>query len=64
MKHCMALLVGIFMCTAGLAQSLQAQSTPTGELVYAFHVTLSPSWFDPDKERSRSYDPPGDAQEG
>ena len=47
MKHCVALLVGIFICTAGLIQSLQAQSTPTGELVYAFHVTLSPSWFDP-----------------
>src|SRR5207247_5023866 len=47
MKHRMALLVGILVCIAGLFQSLQAQSTPTGELVYAFHVTLSPNWFDP-----------------
>ena len=47
MKHRMALLVGILVCTAGLLQSLQAQPKPAGELVYALHVTLSPSWFDP-----------------
>jgi peptide/nickel transport system substrate-binding protein len=47
MKHRMALLIGILVCTVGLLQSLQAQTTPTGELVYAMHVTLSPSWFDP-----------------
>src|SRR5215470_6499373 len=47
MKHRMVLLIGILMCTAGLLQSSQAQTTPTGELVYAMHVTLSPSWFDP-----------------
>ena len=47
MKHRMALFVGILVCTAGLLQSPQAQTTPTGELVYAMHVTLSPSWFDP-----------------
>ena len=47
MKHRMALLIGILVCTAGLMQSPQAQTTPAGELVYAMHVTLSPSWFDP-----------------
>src|SRR5256885_11723912 len=46
-KHRLALLVGILVCTAGLMQSLQAQPKPTGELVYAMHVTISPSWFDP-----------------
>jgi peptide/nickel transport system substrate-binding protein len=43
----MALLIGILVYTAGLLQSLQAQPKPVGELVYAFHVTLSPNWFDP-----------------
>ena len=47
MKHCMFLLLGMLMCTAGPLQNAQAQSTPSGELVYAMHVTLSPSWFDP-----------------
>src|SRR5881296_1055545 len=30
-----------------LVQSLGAQSTPTGEAVVAWHVTLAPTWFDP-----------------
>ena len=47
MKHRIALFIGILVCMAGLMQSPQAQTTPTGELVYAMHVTLSPSWFDP-----------------
>ncbi|HSX82318.1 MAG TPA: ABC transporter substrate-binding protein [Candidatus Saccharimonadia bacterium] len=47
MKHRMFLLIGILMCTVGLLQNALAQSTPAGELVYAMHVTLSPSWFDP-----------------
>src|SRR5499433_1633773 len=46
-KYSMALLVGILVCTVGLSQSLRAQSKPTGELVYAMHVTIAPSWFDP-----------------
>jgi hypothetical protein len=46
-KYRMALLVGILVCTVGLTQSLQAQTKPTGELVYALHVTIAPSWFDP-----------------
>ena len=47
MKHRMFLLISMLMCTAGLLQNALAQSTPAGELVYAMHVTLSPSWFDP-----------------
>src|SRR3989442_9762085 len=47
MKHRMFLLIGMLMCTVGLLQNALAQSTPSGELVYAMHVTLSPSWFDP-----------------
>ena len=47
MKHCMALLLGMLMCTVGLLQHSQAQSTPSGEFVYAMHVSLSPNWFDP-----------------
>jgi len=43
----MFLLIGLLMCTVGLLQNALAQSTPAGELVYAMHVTLSPSWFDP-----------------
>ena len=46
MKRRMFLLLGMLMCTVGLLQSAQAQFTPSGELVYAMHVTLSPSWFD------------------
>jgi peptide/nickel transport system substrate-binding protein len=47
MKHRIFLLIGMLMYTLGLLQNAQAQSTPSGELVYAMHVTLSPSWFDP-----------------
>jgi peptide/nickel transport system substrate-binding protein len=47
MKHRIFLLSGMLMCTVGLLQNALAQSAPSGELVYAMHVTLSPSWFDP-----------------
>src|SRR5437773_3731476 len=47
MKHRMFLLIGMLVGTLGLLQHAQAQSTPAGELVYAMHVTLSPTWFDP-----------------
>src|SRR5574341_291279 len=47
MKCRVALFVGILVCTIGLIQNLQAQSKPAGELVYAMHVTIAPSWFDP-----------------
>ena len=47
MKHRIFLLIGMLMCTVGLLQNALAQSAPSGELMYAMHVTLSPSWFDP-----------------
>lgn len=47
MNRRMILLIGMLVCTLGFLQSPQAQPTPTGELVYALHVSLSPSWFDP-----------------
>src|SRR5213593_4749113 len=47
MKHRMFLLIGMLMGTLGLLQPAQAESAPAGELVYAMHVTLSPSSFDP-----------------
>jgi peptide/nickel transport system substrate-binding protein len=47
MQHRLFLLISMLMCTIGLLQNSQAQSAPSGELVYAMHVTLSPSWFDP-----------------
>jgi peptide/nickel transport system substrate-binding protein len=31
----------------GTVATSPTQTEPTGEMVYAFHVTLSPSWFDP-----------------
>jgi peptide/nickel transport system substrate-binding protein len=36
-----AILVGV------VAQGVQAQTKPAGELVIAMHVTLAPAWFDP-----------------
>src|SRR5437667_10517112 len=47
MKHRMFLLIAMLMCMVGFLQNALAQSTPSGELVYALHVTISPSWFDP-----------------
>jgi peptide/nickel transport system substrate-binding protein len=47
MKRRTVLLIGLLLGTAWLLPSLQAQPKPTGELVYAMHVTIAPSWFDP-----------------
>src|SRR5574341_495841 len=47
MKCRVALFVGILVGMVGLIQNLQAQPKPAGELVYAMHVTIAPSWFDP-----------------
>jgi peptide/nickel transport system substrate-binding protein len=33
--------------TPGGVQEVAAQQTPSGEVVQAWHVTISPSWFDP-----------------
>jgi hypothetical protein len=41
------LLLVITVLTLGWAQAVGAQAKPSGELVWALHVTISPSWFDP-----------------
>ncbi len=44
------MLVGwavLIALTLGGEQRLGAQTTPSGEFIYAMHVTLPPSWFDP-----------------
>lgn len=43
--HRFAWLYVVTALAAGLPQPLQAQ--PAGELVYAYHVTIAPAWFDP-----------------
>ena len=47
MRYRLALLVAFLVCSMGLRGSPQAQPKPSGELLYALHVTLAPSWFDP-----------------
>ena len=43
----LTMLLSILVCLLGLRGNLQAQPKPAGELVYAMHVTLAPTWFDP-----------------
>ncbi|MBM3225268.1 MAG: ABC transporter substrate-binding protein [Candidatus Tectomicrobia bacterium] len=46
MQHRMTLFVVLLMSLV-LPPNPGAQHKPAGELVYALHVSLSPSWFDP-----------------
>jgi peptide/nickel transport system substrate-binding protein len=41
------LLLVLTVLTLGWAQAVGAQAKPSGEFVWALHVTISPSWFDP-----------------
>src|SRR3989454_5762695 len=41
------LLLAVAALTLSWANSAGAQAKPSGELVWALHVSLSPSWFDP-----------------
>jgi peptide/nickel transport system substrate-binding protein len=41
------LLVIVAALTMALTSVVSAQTRPTGELVWAWHVTIAPSWFDP-----------------
>src|SRR5215831_9346837 len=45
MKRWLILSLVVIALTAGAAHSVAAQ--PKGDVVYALHVTLAPSWFDP-----------------
>jgi len=46
-RHRIALWLVAATLTVGWAHTLKAQTRPTGEMVWAWHVTLAPSWFDP-----------------
>jgi peptide/nickel transport system substrate-binding protein len=43
----LALLAALAAVTLGHIRSLDAQARPAGELVYAWHVSIAPAWFDP-----------------
>jgi peptide/nickel transport system substrate-binding protein len=45
LKCCLVIALLLVGWTAGVA----AQAKPTGELHWAWHVTMAPSWFDPAK---------------
>lgn len=47
MPYRLVLLVAILAGSLAWPDRPQAQPKPSGELVYAMHVTLAPSWFDP-----------------
>src|SRR2546426_12780021 len=49
MKHAprVALLLLMAALTPGAARGLGAPSSPTGDLVIAWHVTVPPAWLDP-----------------
>jgi peptide/nickel transport system substrate-binding protein len=51
MKLCrrVILFVAMAMLLGGWGVTLGAQAKPTGELNWAWHVTLAPAWFDPAK---------------
>jgi peptide/nickel transport system substrate-binding protein len=41
------LLLVAALLTVGGAREVGAQQAPSGEIVHAWHVTISPTWFDP-----------------
>ena len=41
------LLLAVAVLTLSWAHGADAQTKPSGELVWALHVSISPSWFDP-----------------
>jgi peptide/nickel transport system substrate-binding protein len=51
MKPCYRVLLSIVMmvCLMGWTAQVSAQAKPTGELRWAWHVTIAPAWFDPAK---------------
>ena len=52
--------VALFIVVLGIvggASGLGAQPGPTGEVVWAWHVTITPAWFDRSCGRDRVRDP-------
>jgi peptide/nickel transport system substrate-binding protein len=47
MSRGITLLLLILVLMVGQPAGLLAQSKPAGEMVYAYHVTIAPAWFDP-----------------
>ena len=47
MSRGIALLLFISVLMVGQSPGLLAQAKPAGEMVYAYHVTIAPAWFDP-----------------
>jgi peptide/nickel transport system substrate-binding protein len=45
-RSCLLLFVVVAL-TLGWSQGVSAQTKPAGEFVWALHVSISPSWFDP-----------------
>ena len=43
----LCIVMAVFLL--GWAAEVGAQSKPTGELRWAWHVTIAPAWFDPAK---------------
>src|SRR5262245_40671617 len=46
-RRCVILLLVGAVFTLGWLPGVRAQTTPSGELVWALHVTIPPAWFDP-----------------
>jgi peptide/nickel transport system substrate-binding protein len=49
MTPCRGIVVSLMAValTVGSADTLAAQAKPTGEMVWAWHVSIAPTWFDP-----------------
>jgi peptide/nickel transport system substrate-binding protein len=45
--RCSVALFAVAVCIVAWVSRLGAQPRPTGEAVWAWHVTLAPAWFDP-----------------
>ena len=59
------LLLAIAALMLGWVHDVRAQTKPSGELVWALHVSLSPSWFDPARHcRARRREQPGGRRRG
>ena len=46
-RHRSVLLITAAVLALGVSQGMAAPSTPAGQAVMAWHVTLAPTWFDP-----------------
>jgi hypothetical protein len=46
-RRCIILLLLVAVLTLSWAYRAGAQTKPSGEFVWALHVSISPAWFDP-----------------